>query len=275
MSFQKLPPKLPKSKMPSFDSYNAKTTSISYPWPTDVNGLERIALSAQGDLQRVLSAFFARPIVIGLVYSHTVCQSSSKSAAEPIINPTPSIIASASPSSPIVQTRQVHLQCAGKIVCTATSTVRITSPECANLFLLEKFAIGQMFRRLEKIPAFELLAVGLGPVDDNDDKAPGAFSTGKDNKSNQLWRKYTLTIPNFECEILEVFPSREMFLKGDSWLTGEYAKAETSSETLNTLKSVDAGATLQQGIKVVFGVGFFLLLGFEMAIHYGRHLGFC
>ena len=220
------------------------------------------------------SAFFARPIVIVLVYSHTVCQTSSRSAAEPIINPTPSIIAAASPSSPIVQTRQVHLQCAGKIVCTATSTVRITSPECAHLFLQEKYAIGQMFRRLEKIPAFELLAVGLGPVDEND-KAPGAFSTGKDKKLNQLWRKYTLTIPNFECEILEVFPSREMFLKGDSWLTGEYAKAESSSEALTTLKSVDAGSTLQQGIKFVFGVGFFLLLGFEIAIHHGRHFGFC
>ena len=218
------------------------------------------------------SAFFARPIVIALVYSRTVCQASPQSAAEPITNPTPSIIASASPSSPIVQTRQVHLQCAGKIVCTATSTVRITSPECANLFLQEKYAIGQMFRRLEKIPAFELLAVGLGPVDD---KTPGAFSTGKNKKSNQLWRKYTLTIPHFECEILEVFPSREMFLQGDTWLTGEYAKGETSSEALDTLKSVDASSTLQQGLKVVFGVGFFLLLGFEFTIHHGRHLGFC
>jgi hypothetical protein len=217
------------------------------------------------------SAFFARPIVIALVYSHTASQASQQSAASPITNITPSIIASASPASPIVQTRQVHLQCAGKIVCTATSTVRITSPECANLFLQEKYAIGQMFRRLEKIPAFELLTVGLGPVDDND-KASGAFST-EDKKSNQLWRKYTLTIPNFECEILEVFPSREMFLKGDSWLTGEYAKAETSSEALNTLRSVDAGR-VQQGIKVVFGVGFFLLLGLEIAIHQGRHLGF-
>ena len=220
------------------------------------------------------SAFFARPIIIALVYSHTVRQASLKSAAEPITNPTPTIIASASPTSPIVQTRQVHLQCAGKVVCIATSTVRITSPECANLFLQEKYAIGQMFRRLEKIPAFELLAVGLGPVDDND-KAPGTLSSRRDKKSNQLWRKYTLTIPNFECEILEVFPSREMFLKGDSWLTGEYAKAETSSEAVDTLKSVDAGSTLQQGVKVVFGVGFFLLLGFEIALHYGRNLGFC
>ena len=220
------------------------------------------------------SAFFARPIVIGLVYSQTVRQASLQSAPEPVAHPSPSIIASASPDSPIVQTRQVHLQCAGKIVCTATSTVRITSPECANLFLQEKYAIGQMFRRLEKVPAFELLAVGLGPVDDND-KTPGGLSA-EDEKSDQLWRKYTLTIPNFKCEILEVFPSRKMFLQGDNWLKGEYAKAEPSSEALTTtLKSVDAASTFQQGIKAVFGLGFLLLVGFEVAIRYGGHLSSC
>ena len=128
-----------------------------------------------------------------------------------------------------------------------------------------------MFRRLEKIPTFELLAVGLGPVDDND--KPGVFSA-EDNKSNQLWRKYTLTIPNFECEILEVFPYREMFLQGDSWLTGEYAKAQPSSETLTPLKSVDAGSTFQQGIKIVIGLGVFLVVAFEIASHHGGHLSF-
>lgn len=259
--------------MPSFDSYNAKTTSISYPWPKDVNGVERIALSAQGDLQRVLSAFFSLPIIITLVYSQTVRQAPLQSAAEPITNPSPSIIASVSPNSPIIQTRQVHLQCSGKIVCTATSTVRITSPECADLFLREKYAIGQMFRRLQQIPAFDLLAVGLGPVDDNG-KTPGPFST-KDKESNQLWRKYTLTIPNFECEILEVFPSRDMFRQGNSWLTGEYAKAEPSSETLTTLTEVDRGASFLQGLSVVLALGLFLLVGFEIAIRHGGHLGFC
>lgn len=129
-----------------------------------------------------------------------------------------------------------------------------------------------MFRRLEKIPAFELSAVGLGPIDDTD--KPGVFSAN-DNKSNQLWRKYNLTIPNFECEILEVFPSREMFLEGDSWITGEYAKAELSSEALTTLKLVDAGSTFQQGIKIVFGLGLFLLVAFEFARRHGGELGFC
>jgi len=130
-----------------------------------------------------------------------------------------------------------------------------------------------MFRRLEQVPAFELLAVGLGSVDDKD-KTPGAYST-KHEGSNQLWRKYTLAIPSFECEILEVFSSREMFLQGDSWLTGEYAKAEPSSEALTILKSVDEGSRFQQGLGVVLGLGFFLMVGFELATRHGGHLGFC
>lgn len=34
----------------------------------------------------------------------------------------------------------------------------------------------------------------------------------------ELRRTYTLTSPGIECEILEVFPSRRMFVNGDKWL---------------------------------------------------------
>lgn len=241
---------MPSPRMTSFESYNAKTTSISYPWPAGVTGLERIALSAQGDLQRVLSAFFAHPITIALVSSHTLHHpaSSSSSAPIPLTLPAPHAISNASPSSPITQTRQVHLMCRGRIACTATSTVRITAPEIAHLFLEEKYAIGQMFRRLERVPAFELVEVGVGEVHDDlslstttttsssscresiPTKPPSGSWTeklallkrrGNRPGTNQLWRKYKLVIPDFECEILEVFPERSMFVNAEAWLAGE------------------------------------------------------
>ncbi|KAJ2923013.1 hypothetical protein H1R20_g14080, partial [Candolleomyces eurysporus] len=149
-----------------------------------------------------------------------------------------SAVASASPTSPITQTRQVHLQCGGKIACTATSIVRITSPEVAHLFLEEKYAIGQMFRRLEKVPAFELLSVGIGPVEQKE-KYQGlgnSFSSSEKTSwsalesKKQLWRKYKLVIPDFECEILEVFPSREMFMDGEGWLAGKTEQASSLPE---------------------------------------------
>lgn len=120
----------------------------------------------------------------------------------------------------------MHLQCSGKTVCTATSTVIISTPEVAHLFLEEKYAIGQMFSRLEKVPAFQLLAVGLGPTDS---RTPTGDIKG--DSSGQLWRKYKLYVPGFECEILEVFPSREMFASGERWLEDNSSGPKTSSRT--------------------------------------------
>ncbi|KAG6898313.1 hypothetical protein C0992_011904 [Termitomyces sp. T32_za158] len=200
----------------SIYSYSSKTTSISFPWPKEVTGLERVALSAKGDLQRVLSAFFARPITVATVYSNTFYHPSSQDPPAPLTLPNPAAIASVSRESPITQTRQVHLQCSAKTVCTATSTVRITSPALANLFLVEKYAIGQTFTRMGKLPEFELVSVGLGPVTD---AAPiSSCSENSQSADAQLWRKYRLYIEDFECDILEVFPSREMFVGGLHWL---------------------------------------------------------
>ncbi|KAF8892117.1 hypothetical protein BD779DRAFT_1510964 [Infundibulicybe gibba] len=221
--------------MTAFYSYSPKTTSISFPWPAGITGLERIALSAQGDLQRVLSAFFARPISIALVYSHSFT-GVPDNMTTPLTLPNPSALAAASPETPILQTRQVHLQCGGKIVCTATSTVRMTSPYSAHLFLEEKYGIGQMFSQLAKVPYFELLNVGIDRVDD---LVGGKWSTSGITSrvpgQEQLWRKYKLVVPEFECEILEVFPSREMFLHGDKWLSGTYQGLQVRDRTFSAV----------------------------------------
>lgn len=182
------------------------------------------------------SAFFSRPIDVALVFSETALQHSPNSPTEPLSLPDAQALASVSPNRPITQTRQVHLQCNGKIACTATSIVRITSPEVAHLFLEEKYPIGQMFRRLRRPPAPELLDVGVGPVDlhlkdDNTETFERGFTTGD---SNQLWRRYKLVIPDFDCEILEVFPSRKMFVDGEAWLNGEEPEVTTAdSNTIN------------------------------------------
>jgi len=208
--------------------------------------LERIALSAQGDLQRILSAFFALPITIALVYSDTyTVGSNNELVLLPL--PNPKAIASASPENPIIQNRQVHLQCSGKIVCTATSTVRITSQRSAHFFLEEKYAIGQMFNKLEVLPTFELVAVGFG-AEAGEKGILGATT------SQQLWRRYKLTGPELECEILEVFPSRDMFLHGERWLDANHQKHQTKLSSLAPRRAVN----------LLFGTGFILLLLFEL-----------
>ncbi|KAJ7252788.1 hypothetical protein B0H12DRAFT_1017888 [Mycena haematopus] len=215
--------------MAPFYTFSPKTTTISFSWPKELTGLERIALSAQGDLQRILSAFFARPIVVALTYSHTFTKRPDDTL-EPLVLPNPTAIASASPESPIVQNRQVHLQCGGHIVCTATSAVKISSSRCAQLFLVEKYAIGQMFSKLGATPVFELLDVGIGGQADDMVTVEKGFGAGP-----QLWRKYRLSVPEVECEIVEVFASREMFTFGESWLEGR-RQVDTQTASLSVYR---------------------------------------
>ena len=69
-----------------------------------------------------------------------------------------------------------------------------------------------MYRKLEKLPTFELLQVGIGAPSSRKGEA-------LDNHGgHELWRRYKLTVPEFECEILEVFPDRKMFSLGETWL---------------------------------------------------------
>ncbi|KIL65498.1 hypothetical protein M378DRAFT_162118 [Amanita muscaria Koide BX008] len=215
--------------MTSVAKYSARSMSVGFAWPSEVTGLERVVLSAQGDLQRNLSAFFARPITVSLLSSRAYTQGRSDDKLVPLSMPISTAVASASPTTPVIQQRKVNLMCAGKVVCTATSTVRIASPECATLVLEEKYAIGQVFLRLAKSPAFELVTVGMGPSREVGLDAKMSADHGH-HEGKQLWRKYRLTIPEFECDILEVFPSREMFTRCEEWLLDSSVHNRTFSK---------------------------------------------
>jgi hypothetical protein len=82
-----------------------------------------------------------------------------------------------------------------------------------RLFLDEKFAIGQMFRRMQTPPQFALLECG------------SKFEAGK----RVLWRRYTLSTDGFLCDIVEVFPDRDMFVQGEKWLSQEPVSSQESN----------------------------------------------
>ncbi|KAG2369237.1 hypothetical protein BDR07DRAFT_1389077 [Suillus spraguei] len=208
--------------MISKDSFNSASTHVELSCiPEDTTGLERIMLAAQGDLQRLMSSFFSRPIFIELAY------------------------ANGSPRHPVTQSRQVHLVCASRIVCTATSKVTITNPDFERVFLDEKYPIGQTFRKMMRHPQFTLLDVQAQVVG------------GK----RELRRTYTLETDGFLCEILEVFPDRDMFVRGEAWLTESKLELEQS----HTVKSQDTkpwwlsvgkgkGNTLPWGFACTYGL---------------------
>ena len=165
-------------------------------------------------MQHLHSVFFNHPITVILVCSQAYIQETPGSEPVPISPSSAEEIRFTSPSRPITQKREIHLQCMGKVVCIATSTVHIKSPECAHLVLQENYGVGQVFRRFAKATTFDLLGVGVGPSA----VTPKAEDLGANDVGDQLWRKYRLAIPDFECEILEVFPSREMFACCEQWL---------------------------------------------------------
>jgi len=205
--------------MISKDSFNSNSTNVELTCiPEDTTGLERIMLAAQGDLQRLLSSFFARPIFIELIYAN----------GSPRLQP-------ASPEHPITQSRQVHLVCASQVVCVATSNVTITNPDFERLFLDEKYPIGQTFRKMQRSAVFTLLDAQTQVVD------------GK----RELRRTYRLATEGFLCEILEVFPDRDMFTRGEAWLTEskvdlelENTCAVESQDTIPRWLPVSKGSTV-------------------------------
>ncbi|KAG5643982.1 hypothetical protein DXG03_009271 [Asterophora parasitica] len=244
----------------------------------------------------IVSAFFSRPISIATVYSNTFYHTSASQPAVPLtVADHPTAIASASVELPVIQRRQVYLQCSGQIVCTATSTVRITSSESAHYFLEEKYAIGQMFARMEKAPEFDLLAVGLGPVpsSEGENVIPPTEKTPlilKGRCEKQLWRKYKLSVVDFECEILEVFPSRDMFVSGPRWLDAITANTATEDWTPSKPEEEQGGfdapvrdillasrprAFSQPGVVSFLGMGLLLICAFELTMFFAGRSLFC
>jgi hypothetical protein len=138
------------------------------------------------------------------------------------------------------------------------------------LFLVEKYAIGQMFARMEKVPSFELLSVGLGPVVDELSENTPLVDKVPDEQRQQLWRKYKLHIHDFECEILEVFPARDMFVDGTNWLDDKPSERITFSPSAGGTY-VPIGTPRSQTDSISFvGMSCLLVIALEVARYFTR-----
>jgi hypothetical protein len=74
-----------------------------------------------------------------------------------------------------------------------------------------------MFRKMQKAPQFALLECG----------------TQVEDGKRVLWRRYTLSMEGFECDITEVFPDRDMFIQGEQWLS----RAVMNARETDTMES--------------------------------------
>ncbi|KAJ1536404.1 hypothetical protein HK405_015250, partial [Cladochytrium tenue] len=164
------------------DIMSARETSIVL--PPEFGPMERVLLTANGNVQRILSAFYNSPVTVEVLRNDLVPESQRSH-----------------PLALAEYDREVQLLVSGNVCCTATSTVRLMDKEHLELVAEKHVGIGQLFRYLNVLPAFELLELGRGE---------GFF-----------WRLYTLASSGVHCEIKEVFPD-DVFALGSvpSVLTG-------------------------------------------------------
>ncbi|KAG0244596.1 hypothetical protein BGX31_008860 [Mortierella sp. GBA43] len=175
------PPSPPIVKIPGHfgDIMSKRETTLSL--PAGFTGFERILLTANGNLQRLISAYFNKTVTVNILENEQMPLDA---------NEDPAVIARFQ--------REVNLLCNDKIVCNAKSQVRIKDQEVYDLVVKKGVGIGQIFRYLDRLPSFELHGLG--------------------RTQKTFWREYSLQIPGVDCRLLEVLPSS---LFDENWLDKE------------------------------------------------------
>lgn len=174
--------------------------------------MERIALTANGNLQRIFASYYDTPVTVKII-SCVLRQPLQEEEDEE--------------KKTMVWERVVHIQVYNnKTVCKATSVIRVKSPTCCGLITSQTVGIAQMFRHLNRLPTFTLLNAGrhnntssssrtilraektekeeeeteVGKeVNDNNDDFPIV------SKNGRIWRTYELQCEEMSCLIHEEF----------------------------------------------------------------------
>ena len=151
--------------------------------------MERIALTANGNLQRIFSSYYDAPV-------HIHVESCSRRKACTNGEHVPQILLNHSElvSGDAVWDRIVRIKVLGKTTCKATSIISVKTPMCIRLIENGSVGLGQMFRYLNKLPTFSLLDAGKTTPEANE-------------LQGGMWRTYELRSEEMTCLIHEEFRS--------------------------------------------------------------------
>ncbi|RUS19035.1 hypothetical protein BC937DRAFT_88056 [Endogone sp. FLAS-F59071] len=183
-------------KIPAYfgDIMSSRQTSLTF--PGGFSGMERIVLTANGNLQRIFSAFFNLPVTVDILKNEPLPPNArfddeSDSETDTI--------------TPVLQRydREVNLCCGKVVVCNARSRILIRDANVLDMVVNRGVGIGQLFRYFDKLPKFILHAVG--------------------RRRHSWWREYSLRMSGVECRI------RETFLV-DMFEEGWFERAEASGD---------------------------------------------
>lgn len=188
--------------------------------------MERICLSANGNLQRIVSAYHDSPVSVSTRYNRRVTV------------PTSATRSTASTAAIACFERQVCLHVHGLIFAVCTSTVHILHEDMVKVVEERGVAIGQLFRLYNILPTFTLHDAGIvegdegpptprGPAQAADaDPAFVAFNAVGD----RFWREYTLAGEGVKCLIHEDIRSDTFSLRAPATEPSEGAAAFASAK---------------------------------------------
>ncbi|KAJ3227286.1 hypothetical protein HK099_002650 [Clydaea vesicula] len=148
------------------DIMNSREISISL--PKGFTPLERILLTANGNVQRIISSYYNSPVTVEIISNQLKNSSNTDS-----VN---------------VYEREVNLHCMNNICCNAVSTIKVSNEDYIDLIENQKVGVGQLFRYCNLLPEFVLLNVG------------------KNEEKKIFFRFYILKSNGIEINIKETFP---------------------------------------------------------------------
>ena len=181
--------------------------------------MERIALTSNGNLQRIFSSYYDAPVHVHIDF----CDRRPKNESNDNTNGDDGVADYLNNNNNLdvktphnynnnnkeaIWDRIVHIHIHGTTICKATSIISVKDPECIRLIENGTIGLGQLFRYLNRLPTFSLVdagrrtssttITGSGIAVVNDNKDTSLFDGG-------IWRTYELKCDEMTCLIHEEF----------------------------------------------------------------------
>ena len=188
--------------------------------------MERIALTSNGNLQRIFSSYYDAPVHVHIDFCERRTLSASSNdvsngddgslemmdcSTTDVYNkfdmkqyPNQETNGENYNTNEAIWDRIVHIHIHGQTICKATSIISVKDPVCIRLIENGTIGLGQLFRYLNRLPTFSLVDAGRSSGIIN------SSSTLSSNKSDALfeggiWRTYELKCEEMTCLIHEEF----------------------------------------------------------------------
>ncbi|KAL3806934.1 hypothetical protein ACHAXA_009490 [Cyclostephanos tholiformis] len=195
--------------------------------------MERIALTANGNLQRIFSSYYDAPVVVRVDRCSRRRRRRRRSGRGGRGDDDYDDDIDDDDDDDAIWDRVVRIQVRGVSVCRATSVLRVKCPRCRTLIEDGTVGIAQVFRYLNRLPTFSLLdagrktegggrmrrrtyVVGGGGGDCHEEEEGSPFDNDDDHHRDDefgmggIWRTYELRSEEMTCLIHEEF-------RGDAW----------------------------------------------------------